>query len=615
MIGRLLDQRYQVVQALGAGGFGKTYIAKDTRRPGAPTCVVKHLKPASSDPHFLETARRLFTSEAETLEQLGNHDQIPRLLANFEENQEFYLVQEFIDGHPLSAELSPSYRWEEGQVIQMLQQVLSVLEFVHYNGVIHRDIKPDNLIRRNSDSKLVLVDFGAVKLLRTQTLINQAQASATVAIGTPGYMPTEQAQGRPRPNSDIYALGMIGIQALTGLMPLQLHEDPQTGEILWQHLVAVSPGLAGFLTKMTRYHFKDRYQSATEALQELQQLIYGSRQPGVGVGYPPIEYAPSPPAPPTPPSEQKTLPVVPPQPTPQPTQQPISQEYNPPVVAPSSNKFPLAMGIGVAILVFAVGGAIALYQSQPKSNGGSKSNPNEVVDKVQETCKVSDGPLNVRSSPNASVVGSVKQGTILSVTGTARNGWVPISSPLKGWVFRKYIDCGSSASTPTKPTPTTTAKPSPETPKPTVDRGREIISQATEKFQAGDFDGAIALVRSIPANSSAYGQAREALQEWSLNWSVAQGIYRDSQRAFEQGRWQDVIAAANDPGLPQIRYWQDRLRQLAAQAEQKQNEQTPSPSPSESPSESPSPTESPSPIQSPSESPSPTESPATEPSL
>ncbi|MFE1744799.1 protein kinase [Coleofasciculus sp. H7-2] len=611
MIGRLLDQRYQVVQALGAGGFGKTYIAKDTRRPGAPTCVVKHLKPASSDPYFLETARRLFTSEAETLEQLGNHDQIPRLLANFEENQEFYLVQEFIDGHPLSAELSPSYRWEESQVIQMLQQVLSILEFVHYNGVIHRDIKPDNLIRRNSDNKLVLVDFGAVKLLRTQTLINQAQASATVAIGTPGYMPTEQAQGRPRPNSDIYALGMIGIQALTGLMPLQLHEDPQTGEILWQHLVAVSPGLAGVLTKMTRYHFKDRYQSATEALQELQQLVYGGGQQAVGVGYPPVEYPPPPP--PTPPSEQKTLPVVPPQPSPQ----PISQEYNPPVVASSSNKFPLAMGVGVTALVFVIGGFFAISQPQSRTDERSNSNNNEVVDKPQETCKVSEGPLNVRSSPNARVVGSVKQGMILSVTGTAQNGWVPISSPLKGWVFRKFIDCGSSASTTPKPSPTTTPKPSPETPKPVVDRGREIIAQATERFQSGDLEGAIALVRSIPANSSAYGQVREALQEWPLNWSVAEGIYKDAQRAFEQGRWQDVIAAANDPGLPQIRYWQERLRQLAAQAEKKQTQETPPPSPSETPTESPSPIESPSPTESPSpsESPSPTESPATEPSL
>lgn len=78
MLGQLLDGRYQVLQILGGGGFGQAYLAQDTHRPGFPKCVVKHLKPVTRSPEFLETARRLFTSEAETLEQLGNHDQIPR---------------------------------------------------------------------------------------------------------------------------------------------------------------------------------------------------------------------------------------------------------------------------------------------------------------------------------------------------------------------------------------------------------------------------------------------------------------------------------------------------------------------------------------------------------
>lgn len=164
MIGALLDQRYQVFQVLGQGGFGHTYLAQDTHRPGNPTCVVKHLKPATSEPDFLQTARRLFNGEAETLEKLGTHDQIPRLLAYFEDNQEFYLVQDFIEGHPLSVELQPGQRWQEDQVIQLLHEVLSILEFVHSNHVIHRDIKPDNLIRRAIDNKLVLVDFGALTL-------------------------------------------------------------------------------------------------------------------------------------------------------------------------------------------------------------------------------------------------------------------------------------------------------------------------------------------------------------------------------------------------------------------------------------------------------------------
>ncbi|NJP08097.1 MAG: protein kinase [Leptolyngbyaceae cyanobacterium RU_5_1] len=267
-----LDGRYRVVEVLGFGSSAQTYVAEDTHRPGNPKCVLKHLKPARTDPDFLPTARRLFNSEAETLEQLGNHDQIPRLIAYFEENQEFYLVQEFIEGNPLSAELPLGLQWTEGQVVQLLKEVLSILEFVHSKGVIHRDIKPDNLIRRHLDRKLVLIDFGAVKQI-AQALVNlQEQPDSTIAIATSGYLPTEQSQGKPRFNSDIYALGIIGIQALTGLSPNDLQEDSNTGEIVWEHLISVSPGLAKILTQMVRYHFKDRYQRAMEVLHDLEEL-------------------------------------------------------------------------------------------------------------------------------------------------------------------------------------------------------------------------------------------------------------------------------------------------------------------------------------------------------
>jgi serine/threonine-protein kinase len=270
--GQLLGGRYRVLQALGEGGLAKTYIAEDRHRPGHPKCAVKFLKPASNAPDFLPIARRLFNKEAEILEKLGQHDRIPRLLAYFEENQEFYLVQEFIEGHTLSTELLPGSCWSESKVIQMLQDVLQTLEFVHSYGVIHRDIKPNNLIRRQKDGRLVLIDFGAVKQVRdpritTRTLLTQK----TISIGTPGYMPTEQVRGKPRLNSDIYALGMVAIQALTGVDPLYLEEDTD-GEVIWQNRTEVSDELAAILTNMVRYHFKDRYQSATEVLQALQPL-------------------------------------------------------------------------------------------------------------------------------------------------------------------------------------------------------------------------------------------------------------------------------------------------------------------------------------------------------
>jgi serine/threonine-protein kinase len=137
--------------------------------------------------------------------------------------------------------------WNESQVIQMLQDVLGVLQFVHSYSVIHRDIKPDNLIRRNQNDKLVLIDFGAVKQMRTQLAKADSKIAATVAIGTPGYMPAEQAQGKPRPNSDIYAVGMIAIQALRGMLPTQLSENPDTGELMWQNQAQVSVRLAAIL--------------------------------------------------------------------------------------------------------------------------------------------------------------------------------------------------------------------------------------------------------------------------------------------------------------------------------------------------------------------------------
>ncbi|UFP92868.1 serine/threonine-protein kinase [Gloeobacter morelensis] len=279
MIGRLLDGRYKILQILGAGGFSQTYLALDTRRPSSPTCVVKHLKPTSENPGSLQIARRLFRSEAETLERIGHHDQIPRLLAYFEEDEEFYLVQEFIEGHVLATELQPDAPMGEARVAAMLQDVLSTLAFVHSQGVIHRDVKPDNLIRRSGDGKLVLVDFGAVKTVWSRpAALPSSQRGGTVAgtiIGTPGYMSTEQGRGKPRPSSDIYALGMIGIQALTGLNPMELPEDSRTGEPLWQENTQASPGLCAILSKMVSYHFKDRYQTAGEALEALQHL-YGS---------------------------------------------------------------------------------------------------------------------------------------------------------------------------------------------------------------------------------------------------------------------------------------------------------------------------------------------------
>ncbi|MGI2905729.1 protein kinase domain-containing protein [Tolypothrix sp. VBCCA 56010] len=267
MLGQKLGGRYQIIQHLGQGAFGVTFVAEDMQRPRNPKCVVKQFKPKATDPHTLGEARRLFDQEAEMLETLGKHDQIPCLLAHFEENQEFYLVQEFIEGHDLSEELPKGKQLSEAYAIEILQHILEVLAFVHQHEIIHRDIKPSN-IRRRQDGKIVLIDFGAVKQISTQVVNSQGQTSFTVAIGTPGYMPSEQRSCNPQFSSDVYAVGMIAIQALTGIFPSKLPKDSQ-GEIIWQNQAQVTQQLADILNKMVRYDFRERYHSATDALQAL----------------------------------------------------------------------------------------------------------------------------------------------------------------------------------------------------------------------------------------------------------------------------------------------------------------------------------------------------------
>ena len=248
-------------------------------------CVVKQLKPVTTDNETLKVANRLFYSEAQLLHRLGIHDQIPHLLAHFQEKRKFYLVQQFIEGNSLSDELIPQQLWSEEYVINLLQGILEPLAFVHQNNVIHRDIKPSNLIRRKSDGKIILIDFGAIKQIGTGVENTQSQAYLTVIVGTPGYMPSEQASGYPRLSSDIYAVGMIGIQALTGLSPDKLPKDEDTAEIIWDNLVHVSPRLVGILDKMIRYDFRQRYHSASEALQAIQRLVSPQQMPAMIAEY------------------------------------------------------------------------------------------------------------------------------------------------------------------------------------------------------------------------------------------------------------------------------------------------------------------------------------------
>ncbi|MBW4618240.1 MAG: tetratricopeptide repeat protein [Cyanosarcina radialis HA8281-LM2] len=279
MVGRILDGRYRVVQPLGQGGFAKTYIAQDLRVMNRQV-VVKQLKPSTNNPDVLREAQMLFMQEAEVLAKLGReHPQIPDLLAYFEENQEFYLVQEFVEGTTFSEQISAGNQMTEARVLEMITEVLLILKFVHQNNVIHRDIKPSNLMRRDRDGKMILIDFGAVKQVQALALNTGGQTTFTRVIGSPGYMAREQLAGIPRFSSDIYALGMTAIQALTGVYPDHLPIDNQSGEIDWQRRAQVSKKLADIIDKMVRSHFLDRYQTVDEVLKDIEKLLQPEPKP------------------------------------------------------------------------------------------------------------------------------------------------------------------------------------------------------------------------------------------------------------------------------------------------------------------------------------------------
>jgi serine/threonine-protein kinase len=467
MIGQLLAGHYRVLEVLGAGGFGETYITEDLHLPGNPKCVLKHLKPASTDPGVLDLARKLFEKEAIVLQQLGNHDRIPRLLAYFEENREFYLVQEFIPGHPLSTELSPGKRWSEAQVVSLLTEVLEILVFIHSQGVIHRDIKPDNIMRRDRDGRLILIDFGAIKQVRNQPM-GTAQASRTIAIGTPGYMPIEQASGTPRPSSDIYALGAIAIQALTGIDPTSLTEDEQTGERQWEHLAIASPQLIAILQRMTRYHFKDRYPTAAAALQALCNLTSGTQpQNATYVQSTPTQTRPNRPSI----EEQRTVAVAPPRPSQTRTPaRPNSPPASRPKPTSSPSKFPWLAG---GLFLLATAGSFAFFSSQVFNRR------NFSADLQSELCRLANptalNVTKVRAEPRreaatitnlprgAKMVYMSEQGSFVQVRYADRND-------ATGWVFNNQISsCNAPPSTP-KPTPSPSISPIPsvQSPPPSI---------------------------------------------------------------------------------------------------------------------------------------------------
>jgi WD40 repeat protein/tRNA A-37 threonylcarbamoyl transferase component Bud32 len=255
------------VQPIGQGGFGKTYLAMDEDRLGM-RCVIKQFSPQVQGTKSMEKAIALFNQEAVRLHELGEHPQIPTLLAYFEQEGYLYLVQQFIEGQNLLQIMRQQGPFNERQIRDLLADILPVLRFVHNHQVIHRDITPMNILRRQSDDRLILIDFGIAKQL------SQTSGEPGTRIGTEGYAPMEQFRGgRAFPASDIYSLGATCLHLMTETRPDHLY-DPLEGRWVWRdHLqhkgILISEQLGHMLDMMLKDLVNDRYQSADELMRDL----------------------------------------------------------------------------------------------------------------------------------------------------------------------------------------------------------------------------------------------------------------------------------------------------------------------------------------------------------
>jgi formylglycine-generating enzyme required for sulfatase activity len=230
-------------------------------------CVIKQFAFSNNHPETRQIALKLFYEEAQHLETLGKHDQIPELLAYFDVEGQPYLVQQFIDGQDLEQELATAGTFNQAKIRELLESLLPVLDFLHHQSppVIHRDIKPANIIRRRSDGGLVLVDFGAAKQA-TQSML----AKPGTVIGSPEYMSSEQVRGKPVFASDIYSLGVTCIHLLTQVSPFDLFDTDRDDWVWRDYLVdnLVDEKLGKVLDKMIANFLSKRYKLAKDVLEE-----------------------------------------------------------------------------------------------------------------------------------------------------------------------------------------------------------------------------------------------------------------------------------------------------------------------------------------------------------
>jgi serine/threonine protein kinase len=280
----LVDRRYRIQKTLGQGGFGRTYLVVDERRFNEP-CVLKEFVPKGSEEYVVDKSRELFQREAAVLHHLS-HPQIPGFLAQFEEEERLFLVQDYVNGKTyqdlLKERQLEGRTFDETEVTQLLKNLLPVLDYIHSRNIIHRDISPDNIMVATESDRIMLIDFGVVnhQELNRMSTSNLGTSIPGTSVGKIGFSPVEQIhQGKCYPNSDLYALAVTALVLMSGKHPDELFDSYEM-KWQWRDYISVSPKLGQILDKMLATVPQQRYQSALEVLTELTELTNLSDRAG-----------------------------------------------------------------------------------------------------------------------------------------------------------------------------------------------------------------------------------------------------------------------------------------------------------------------------------------------
>lgn len=545
MIHQLIQERYYILKLLGTGGFGDTYLAKDIGRASNPLCIIKHLKPASTTGAFLKKLRQLFLRQAEILGRLGNHDQMPELVGYFEHDGGFFIVHDYAEGHTLDQEFKPDQRWSESQATELLKNVLEILSFAHSQGVVHGDVKPENLVRRYRDNRIVLVDFGTVKQEQTQFTTPDGDVHVSIAVSTPGYAAAADGTVIPDYGRDVQSVGHLGIRALTGMTIEALPRDPETGEIIWSSLALANFELEAFISKLAHPRPEERFNNAGEALRGLLHLtdfyapvsvaaLASNTASNVALlEAPPIVLTTATDVVPVSSAhgglltdnELANIDTWLPNESPS---EPIST-FSPAAPPPLTGKQKLFIFGGIAAALMAgvvglVGGLAAvntpsewqtaLDQAHQRRGNGAFDECVKLAKQIPNTDKLYTPAqsliIQCRLDPAKELDKDGQRPQAIQILAA-----IPQGDPAYV-AAQELLGLWSDA----------------------------LLTEANQAYQSGNLDQAQALIQAIPSTSPSYQIAQSALASWQNESASNQTTLAQARQAFDQQRWSDAIALA-----------------------------------------------------------------------